>query len=115
MPFIQAFTWVAKAFRERRRSLREPVRYTALIDVGEDSLPHHCAVLDISEDGARLLLTASCVALPEEFSLVFTRYGIIRRRCRVVWRSGAEVGIAYLGPLECENPPDADDASLRPH
>ena len=104
MPFFQTITWVARTFRERRRSHREPVRYAALIDVGDGSRLRHCAVLDVSEDGARILL-ASEVALPQEFSLVFTRYGRIRRRCRMVWRSGVEVGVEYLGPLDCEDQP----------
>jgi hypothetical protein len=53
--------------------------------------------------------------LPEEFSLVFTKYGSIRRRCRLVWRSGTEVGVSYLGPLECEDPFDPGGVSILRH
>jgi len=59
MPFVQAISWVAKTFRERRRSLREDVRHSAWIDAGNGSPPRLCAVLDVSEDGARILFCPS--------------------------------------------------------
>ena len=102
MPIFETITWVARTFRERRESMREPVRYSAWIDLGPAAAPQLCSVLDVSEEGARLLL-ASEVSLPQEFSLVFTRYGMIRRRCRLIWRSGAELGVSYTGLLECED------------
>jgi len=114
MPLLETITWVARTFRERRRSLRESVQYSAWIDIGDGSLSRHCAVLNVSEEGARIKL-APGVILPQEFSLVFTRYGIIRRRCRMVWRSGAEVGVIYLGPLECEDSPPVDSRTFRSH
>ena len=114
MPIFEAITWVARTFRERRQSLREPVRYSAWIDTGPGAPPRQCAVVDVSEDGARLLL-ASEASLPEEFSLVFTRYGMIRGRCRLIWRSGAEVGVNYLGSLECEDAASPHRGSFRRH
>jgi hypothetical protein len=113
MPFLQTITWIARAFRERRHSSREPVRYKALIDTGEGTLPLHCTVLNVSEDGARVLLTSYWIPLPEEFSLVFTRYGMIRRRCRMVWRSGADVGVTYVRPLVYEDSSQTDDEAFR--
>ena len=115
MPFVQTINWVAKTFRERRRSPREDVRYSAWIDTGNGSPPRLCDVVNVSEDGARLRFAAPWVTLPAEFSLVFTKYGRIRRRCRVVWRSDTEVGVSYLGPLECENPPDPYGGSFLRH
>jgi hypothetical protein len=114
MPFLQAITWVARTFKERRRSLREDAGYSAWIDIGDGTPPRLCAVLDVSEDGARILL-ASAVALPQEFSLVFTKYGTIRRRCRLVWHSGVELGVNYLGPLECEDPSTPDRGAFKAH
>jgi hypothetical protein len=114
MPILQAITWVTRTFKERRRSLREDAGYSAWIDLGDGTPPRLCAVLDVSEDGARVLL-ASAVALPEEFSLVFTKYGTIRRRCRLVWRSGAEFGVNYLGPLECEEQQYSDGGAFLTH
>ena len=103
MSFLQTISWVARTFTERRRSLRERVRYSGWVDIGDGSLPRPCAVVDVSEDGARIMV-APDAHLPPEFSLVFTRYGRISRRCRLVWRRGVAVGVEYLGPLECEEP-----------
>jgi hypothetical protein len=102
MPVFETITWIARTFREQRQSLRESVRYSAWIDLGPAAAPRHCTVLDVSEDGARLLLP-SRAPLPSEFSLLFTRYGMIRRRCRLIWHSGVEVGVSYLGSLEYED------------
>jgi len=114
MPLLETISWVARTFKERRRSLREQVQYSAWIDLDDGTPPRHCSVLDVSEEGARLVLPSAAVALPNEFSLVFTRYGRIRRRCRMVWRQGAEVGVKYLGPLECEDLAP-EDGSLHRH
>jgi len=114
MPFFQTITLAARTFIERRRSLRDQVQYSAWIEIGNGSLPRHCVVLDVSEEGARIML-ASAATLPQEFSLVFTKYGRICRRCRMVWRSGVEVGVEYLGPLECEDAPHAARGAFLTH
>lgn len=114
MPVFETISWLAQTVMDRRRSLREIVRYSAWIDVGLDAPPRRCAVLDVSEGGARILFPSG-PRLPEEFSLVFTKYGSIRRRCRLVWRSRTEVGLSYLGPLECEGPSNPRSSSILRH
>jgi hypothetical protein len=87
-----------QTFIEQRRSLREKVQFAAWIDVGNGAAQRDCTVVDVSEDGARIMV-ASPAELPQEFYLVLSKHGT-RRRCRLVWRSDEEVGMSYLGPLE---------------
>ena len=98
MSLLQAITRAKQSFIEQRRSLRENVQFPAWIDIGNGAAPRDCTVLDVSEDGARIMV-AFPAELPKEFYLVLSKQGT-RRRCQLVWRSDEEVGISYLGPLE---------------
>jgi hypothetical protein len=49
----------------------------------------------VSETGARLELE-SPGDLPEEFWLLLSRDGKVRRRCEVVWQTGEQVGARYM-------------------
>jgi PilZ domain len=97
MPLLQAIMRVRQTFIEKRRSIREHVHFPAWTEIGDGSQRCECTVLDISEDGARIMLSSPTL-LPEEFWLVFTKDGTRRRRCRMVWRSDEQVGVIYLGP-----------------
>lgn len=57
----------------------------------------NCAISDISDGGARLVL-ANGDDLPDSFILPLTKAGAARRRCGVIWRTGATVGVAFNGP-----------------
>lgn len=60
--------------------------------------PRPVRVTDISEAGARLY---SDLDMPPAFTLtVFGDGGItLRRECRVIWRLGGELGVAFVdGP-----------------
>ena len=75
---------------ERRRTERHAMRGMGKILGGAGSLPRDCWISDISDGGARLHSEAE---IPDEFSLVLPEGG--RRECRVVWRLGHEVGVAF--------------------
>ena len=98
MSLLQAIMGMKQAFIEQRRSLREDVQFPAWVDVGDGSAPRACTVLDVSDDGARIMISAPA-RLPKEFYLVLSRNGT-RRRCRMVWHSDQEAGLFYLAPLE---------------
>ena len=51
-----------------------------------------CLVRDKSEAGARLHLP-STAGVPDEFEL---QDGKERHRCRVIWRSLTEIGVAFI-------------------
>ncbi len=51
-------------------------------------------ITDISEHGARLF---SEIEMPERFTLALTgECKGIRHECRVVWRLGGELGVAFV-------------------
>jgi PilZ domain len=52
-------------------------------------------LLDISEGGVKLQITEPTL-VPEEFILLLSRFGSVRRRCRVVWRSDDQLGAKFL-------------------
>ena len=84
---------------DRRKSLRMGTTIPALIHVGDGVPQHPCSVVDVSRGGARIRLNAD-VQLPDSFSLLFNRVGSVRRACRVIWRRGGDLGVAFDGPFD---------------
>ena len=101
MSLFQAFARFKRTFIEQRRSILEYVDFPAWIDVGDGSQPRSCTVLDVSEDGARVMV-ASPAELPKEFWLVLSKDRTRRRHCRMVWRSDTQVGVQYLGAVQSD-------------
>jgi hypothetical protein len=99
MLLFQAFAHLKRSFIERRRSIREHVQFPAWIDIGDGSQPRSCDVLDVSEGGARIMVS-SPNELPKEFWLVLAKDRTRRRYCRMVWQSDTQVGVAYLGDIQ---------------
>jgi len=66
----------------------------ALIDFGDGSSPHNCMICDVSQQGARIAVVRQ-IDIPDEFRLMLGGGGA-HRRCRVVWRSEQQVGVAFL-------------------
>jgi PilZ domain len=86
---------------EKRKAVRRSVCQGGTI-VGIDGLPlGACLVLDISAAGARLVVKPS-VRLPDQFTVVLSRSGQLRRSCSVVWRSENALGVKFL-PSEWTN------------
>jgi hypothetical protein len=81
---------------DNRRHPRRFVRQPAIIVTGEGSILGKCVMLDVSASGAKLRPLMSG-ALPQEFVLVLSRDGRLRRRCTVAWRSETAVGV-HFGP-----------------
>ena len=64
--------------------------------VGIDGSPlGACLVVDISAAGARLVVQTS-ERLPDQFTVVLSRSGQLRRSCSVVWRSERAMGVKFL-------------------
>jgi hypothetical protein len=79
---------------EKRKSPRKFVKYPAWVEEGEDLL-QPCLLSDVSQSGARLTV-ADSDKLSDEFVLRLSRDGSSRRKCRVVWREGRQVGVSFL-------------------
>lgn len=77
-----------------RKHQRQLTLKTARIsaDVIANSLP--CAILDLSEGGACLLLPNETL-LPNEFDLTVDHTGS-RQRCKLVWRSRHRIGVSFV-------------------
>ena len=82
---------------ELRRKPRRNFHYNASVLLDGTSPPRPCAISDISDTGARIMLQAEC-ELPERFVLLLTRRGEARRLCRLVWRNGLSAGVEFPTP-----------------
>jgi hypothetical protein len=78
---------------DRRKVQRTKVRRNAKIIVPRRSPMIHCTVQNITSGGARLKL-ANTFGVPDNFELTF-ELGRTRRRCRVVWRTNDQLGVAF--------------------
>jgi len=83
---------------EKRKNLRRSISYPAFIDLGDGSPLRECTFCDASQDGAQLAV-ADPNSVPDEFILVLSSGGAARRRCRVAWRTGNEVGVRFVKDL----------------
>jgi hypothetical protein len=79
---------------ELRKKPRRPFHYPARILTDGTTPPQKCTVADVSQTGARIVLEADG-ELPDRFILLLSRNGAPRRRCRVIWRDGATVGVEF--------------------
>ena len=82
---------------ELRAKSRRQFHYNASVLIDGTSPPRPCAIADISETVARLVLAKEC-ELPERFVLLLTRRGEARRLCRLVWRNGLSAGVEFPTP-----------------
>jgi hypothetical protein len=81
---------------ERRKFRRYAINRIAKFQADAGTLPRDCMITDISRDGARLF--AEDIAVPDEFHLLISGEGGVRRECRVIWRLGGEIGVSFTGP-----------------
>lgn len=80
---------------ERRRHVRHPPEIGRAFIYIERNVPLiDCEVLNISDGGARVHAHTG-MTLPTHFLLFFDRDGDARRSCRIVWRDGTNVGVAF--------------------
>lgn len=84
-------------FVERRKSDRLAVRTSAKILLRDAAAPLDCIVTNVSDGGARIHLRG--VDLPDVFPLQFADGGK-PRDCRVVWRQGADIGVAFIDKVQ---------------
>jgi hypothetical protein len=89
----------------KRNSPRKDVHYPCWVEIGHGAPQLAATIADISVGGAKLLVPNS-YNVPESFTLLLTRDGNARRRCRVVWRSPSTIGIQFVEDIRT-----ADDAA----
>jgi PilZ domain len=80
----------------KRRFKRKYFDRVGALDVHDGTPTKACEIVDISDGGARLRpLLCAPQTLPQEFTLVLSACGKVRRSCRVAWRSRTEVGVQF--------------------
>ena len=79
---------------DRRQHARRSITRTVHIATGLGP-PLKCGMKDVSEAGARIVVSDS-KASPQEFLLLLNAG--LARWCRVTWRSDKEIGIEFIPP-----------------
>jgi hypothetical protein len=76
----------------RRKDKLRPLGLVATIRRGKDHSLVDCTIVDISDEGARLLVPTTD-DIPDQFTLIFAGANKVRRRCSVIWRKPGEMGV----------------------
>jgi hypothetical protein len=78
-----------------RRTSRQAVNSPAWLEIAGDSRLRRCKLIDISANGARLIVE-DVENTPDSFNLLLSRFGSPCYRCNVVWKQGDEMGVEFL-------------------
>jgi len=82
--------------KSRRAKARRPLFCIAWIEDRRGL--RKCTLSDIAEGGAKIRLD-TLEPVPDQFVLQLAADGSVVRKCRVVWRNGQDVGVAFDTPL----------------
>ena len=99
MSLFQEFTRFKWNSVDQRRTVRKQADFPAWIDIGDGSEPLAATVLDISEGGARIVVSSATI-LPKTFWLILNNESKRRRRCCVAVRCDTEVCVQYLDTIQ---------------
>lgn len=80
---------------EYRKNRRRFILHGARIVLADGSVLEDCRIIDISGTGARLEVK-NLDAVPDQFVLLLSYDGHLRRQCSVVWRSETTIGIEFI-------------------
>ena len=58
-----------------------------------------CALIDVSQGGARIAVLAADM-IPDEFLLRFSATSDVSRRCKVAWRKEDEIGVVFTKTVD---------------
>lgn len=80
---------------EYRKSKRRYVHHGARLIRSDGAVLGTCVMADLSATGARLQVNQP-TTLPDEFILLLSHTGQLRRKCSVTWRAETEVGVKFV-------------------
>jgi PilZ domain len=80
---------------EHRKNRRRYVMQAARIGLADGSMLGDCRVIDMSGAGARLEFK-NIDTVPDQFELLLSYDGHLRRQCSVVWRSETAIGVEFI-------------------
>jgi hypothetical protein len=78
-----------------RKHRRVELNYVARVLSLEAELICDCALIDVSQGGARISVLAAEM-VPDEFLLAFSAKSDVTRKCKVAWRRDDEIGVIFL-------------------
>jgi PilZ domain len=78
-----------------RRTSRQAINSPAWLEIGSDARLRRCKLVDISANGARLIVENN-ENIPDGFNLLLSRFGSPSYHCTVVWKQGDEMGVEFL-------------------
>ena len=78
---------------DQRDKARKPTHIRAWADPGGASPPVDCVILDMSEDGARIV-SVSGAPFPDTFTLQLSRNNELAK-ATVMWRTSDTVGVKF--------------------
>lgn len=81
--------------KDHRSAERTSLGTPAWIRIDNGFSVRSCVVVDMSSSGVRLVLD-DARAVAAQFNLLLRRDAIPGRRCRVMWRSGSEIGAEFF-------------------
>jgi hypothetical protein len=84
---------------ESRKHRRVDLSYVARVMTLEAELICDCALIDVSQGGARVAVLAADM-VPDEFLLAFSPKSDVTRKCKVAWRKDDEVGVTFLKTVD---------------
>jgi hypothetical protein len=85
---------------EKRKHPRQLTLKTAKIHFDLQGEERDCAIVDISEGGACVMVEDDAV-VPDSFDLTLDRDGLTRS-CKVVWRAANRLGLSFSGDKRFE-------------
>jgi PilZ domain len=84
---------------ESRKHRRVDLSYVARVLSLKAELICDCAIVDVSQGGARVAVLAADM-VPDEFLLAFSPKSHVTRKCKVAWRRDDEVGVTFLKTVD---------------
>ena len=82
-----------------RRHRRVDLSYVARVLSLRAETICDCAIVDVSQGGARIAVLATEM-VPDEFLLAFAASSSVSRLCRVAWRRDDEIGLTFQSAAE---------------
>jgi len=83
---------------EKRQAPRRLLAIKGKLIAGQGLPLRDCTIVDISDTGAKLAVDAPH-DIPDDFTILLSAHGRPYRRCHLVWRSAAHVGVSFYDRL----------------
>jgi hypothetical protein len=82
--------------RDLRKAIRRPTDLAARICLDATKPDLHCRILDISDQGAGLLVPSPPAGgLPDQFTLLLGPDGCVKWQCQLIWTNANRVGVKF--------------------